>query len=63
MALQSAVMWVAPDILLPPPAAPNQMWAAYRLVYLPVGAGAWDWGVGVMCRLGRTGSQDWQGLP
>jgi hypothetical protein len=49
MALQSAVMWVAPYTLLLPPAAPNQMWVAYRLVYLPVGAGAVDRGVGVMC--------------
>ncbi len=63
MALQSAVVWVASYTLLPPPAAPNKMWAAYRLVYFPAGADAVDWGVGMMCRLGRTGSQDRQGFP
>jgi hypothetical protein len=31
------------------PAAPNQMWVAYHLVYLPAGAGAVDRGVDVMC--------------
>jgi hypothetical protein len=36
MALQLAVVWVAPYTLLPPPAVPNQMSVAYRLVYLPV---------------------------
>ncbi len=49
MVLQLAVMWVAPYTLLPMPAAPNQMWVAYRLVYLPVGASAMDLGVGVVC--------------
>jgi hypothetical protein len=63
MALQLAVMWVALCTLLPPPAAPNQMWAVYRLVYLPAGADTVDLGIGVMCRLGWMGSRDRQGLP
>jgi hypothetical protein len=49
MALQSAAVWVAPYTLVLPPVVPNQMWVAYCLVYLPVGAGAVDRGVGVVC--------------
>ncbi len=63
MVLLSAVMWMALYTLQPLPAAPNQMWVAYRLVYLPTGAGTMDWEVGVMCRLGWMGSRDRQGLP